>query len=139
MDLAELTIEGAGLALIGVIVAGVLAAVSEKKRLVFGICLGLALAMLVLPFVAYLVARLTNHHATDVDLAPPTYIIVTALTCTVLATLGAVFGGIAELRHQSPQGRLDTLRKQRQHDADAPYHDDPQQWLPWGKRTNNPN
>lgn len=138
MDLAELTIEGAGLALIGVIMAGVLAAVSEKKRLVGGICLGLALGLLVLPFVAYVVARLTNHQATDVDLAPPVYIVVTALTCTGLAVLGAVFGGIAELRHSGPQDRLETLRLQRQRDADAQYRDDPQQWLPWGKRTNKP-
>lgn len=138
MDLAELTIEGAGLALLGVIMAGVLAAVGEKKRLVLGICLGLALGLVVLPFVAYGVARLTNHQASDVDLAPPTYIVVTALTCTSLAALGALFGGIAELRHAGPRDRLAALRQQRQQDGDAQYRDNPQEWLPWGKHTNAP-
>jgi hypothetical protein len=131
MDYGELALEGAGLALIAALMAGVFAAVGERRRLVFGICAGLALGLLLLPFIAYLVARITNHHADAVDLAPPAYIIVTALSCAMLAIIGGIWGAIAEMRH-ARRGRLETLRRQR--DPDAAYRDDVREWLPWGQR-----
>ncbi len=123
MDYSELLIEGAGVALVGTLVTGVIAVLYERRRLVFGIVIGLTLALAVLPFVAYVVALVTHHLATNVDLTPPAYIVATAIACAALALLGLAGGAIAETRHHAthptPKAR------------DAAYHDNPTEWLPW--------
>jgi hypothetical protein len=128
MDAADLAIEGAGVTLLAVLVGSVFALVANRRRIVIGACLGLGLAALALPFAAYLAARITNHHATDADLTPPAYIVVTALVCAGLALAGGLGGLIAEARHPSsanpPPDRLP---------GDDDYTDDPARWLPWRK------
>jgi hypothetical protein len=129
MDFADLAIEGAGFAVIIALMAGAFAIAYERRRLVLGVCLGLGVALLALPFIAYLVARLTNHHATDMDLTPPLYIVVTALVCGGLALLGVLGGALAEARRRPqplPAAPVAT-------DPDQDYRDEPTQWLPWHK------
>lgn len=129
MDSADLAIEIAGMLLIAVMMAGVFAAVGERKRLVMGIAIGMLLALIALPFVSYLVARITNHHATDIDLTPPAYIVVTAITCAALAIGGAIGGLIAEARRGS---RPAMPPEQHRRVDDGP--DQVADWLPWGSR-----
>jgi predicted PurR-regulated permease PerM len=124
MDYADILIEGAGFALIAALVAGAFAAAYARYRLLIGICVGLVLAVAALPFVAYLVARLTNHQATAMDLTPPAYIVVTALVCGGLALVGLAGGTLAEARRRgaSPKPRQD---------SDENYIDDPTTFVPW--------
>lgn len=133
MDWGDVTIEGAGLAIVGTLVAGIIAALCSRRHIVAGTALGMALALFTLPFVAYLVARLTNHQATDTDLTPPTYIVVTALACAAFTLLGLVGGIIAERRYLRIHGSLDDAY----HDADENYIDDPSLWLPWSENNKN--
>jgi predicted PurR-regulated permease PerM len=126
MDVSDLLIEGAGFALLAALVAGAFATAYERRRLLVGLVIGLGLALLVLPFVAYLVARLTNHQATQVDLTPPAYIVVTALACAGLALAGLAGGAVAEVRRRR-QGIPNTPRG----DPDENYIDDPTTFVPW--------
>ena len=130
MDPAELAVEGAGLAILGAVITGFVAVLYERRRLMLGVVIGMALALAVLPFVAYLAALITNHHATDVDLHPPVYLVATALTCAGLSILGLTWGAIAEARHQRRSPTTAAPRTQ----PDDDYHDDPREWLPWGDR-----
>ncbi|MBA3824750.1 MAG: hypothetical protein H0X24_12750 [Ktedonobacterales bacterium] len=125
MDFSDAMIEGAGFALIAALVVGAFAAAYARHRLLVGICVGLVLAVLALPFVAYLVARITNHQATAMDLTPPAYILVTALTCAGLALAGLAGGAVAETRR-----RAGPAPKPRQ-DPDENYIDDPTNFVPW--------
>lgn len=128
MDYADLVIEGAGLALVGTIVAGLLAIAGQRRRLLMGITLGMGLALLTLPFVAYAAAWLTHHRATDVDLTPPAYIVATALVCAGISVAGALAGGLAELRR--PAATPAHPRKPGPEDDGV---DDPHAWFPWGQ------
>ena len=127
MDVADVLIEGAGFALLATILTGVYAALQAKRRLMLGIAGGLLVALLLLPFVAYVVAWLTHHLATDADLTPPTYIVATALACAAIGLAGTVIGGIAELRH--PIADMPVHERPTFPDEDG--QDDPSQWLPW--------
>lgn len=129
MDIAELAIEGAGFALILSLLTGAFAIAYARRRLVLGVCLGLGLALLALPFAAYLVARLTNHHATDLDLTPPAYIVATALLCGGLALLGVLGGAIAEVRSHPRSAPLAPPAAKPGPEQDG--NDDPTQWIPW--------
>ena len=127
MDWGDVTIEGAGLAILGTLVAGIIAALGSRRHIVAGTALGMTLALLTLPVVAYLVARLTNHQATAVDLTPPTYIVVTALSCAAFTFAGLIGGIIAERRYLRRHGSLGNDYQ----DSDDNYIDDPSRWLPW--------
>jgi hypothetical protein len=130
MDPGEIAIEGAGIALVATLMIGAYATVANRRRLIFGICLGLLLAAFALPFVAYVVARITNHQASHVDLTAPAYVVVTALVCSGFAVLGMIGGALAEWRRRSASHR--TPERAR----DLP--DDPAQWLPWAERDAEP-
>jgi|GEM_PF-3519046 len=130
MDPADITIEGAGFAIVAALIAGTFAAVRDRRRIVLGTAIGLTLATIAIPFVAYFVARITNHQATDADLTPPTFIVVTALVCAGLTLAGLLGGVIAEYRRnlRGPYEDLD----QRPHPADdSDMIDNPALWLPW--------
>jgi len=121
-------------ALLAVIVGGAFAIAAQRQRIVLGMCIGLTLGLLALPFIAYLAARLTNHLATNADMTPPTYIIVTALACASLSLIGTVGGLIADARRRShpfPSPRPTTP-------PDDAYIDDPSQWIPWMRREDPP-
>ncbi len=127
--LAGWLIEGAGLALVGVLTTGILAILANRQRLIAGIALGMALALLVLPFVAYVVAALTHHLATDADLTPPTFIVVTSIVCAVFSLLGLLGGLLAEHRASRRPLPLPPTTP-----PDLPEYDgidDPKRWLPW--------
>lgn len=126
MDTADLAIEGAGITLLAVLVGSVFALAANRRRIIIGACVGLGLAALALPFVAYLAARLTNHHATDMDLTPPAYIVATALVCAGLTLAGGLAGLIAETRRRLPANAVPTRLP-----PDEDYVDDPTHWLPW--------
>jgi predicted PurR-regulated permease PerM len=126
MDVSDILIEGAGFVLLAALVAGAFAIAYERRRLLVGIGIGLVLALVLLPFVAYLVARLTNHQATDVDLTPPAYISVTALVCAGLSLLGLAGGVIAEERR-----RRSGIPPKLLTDPDENYIDDPTDYVPW--------
>lgn len=130
MDWADVSIEGAGLALVAVLVGSVFALAANRRRIVLGACLGLGLGLLVLPFVAYLVARLTNNNPDITTPTPPAYVVATALACGGLALLGALGGMLSETRRRSPPAPL-------REPADEDYIDDPSQWLPWRTQQDN--
>jgi hypothetical protein len=134
MDMADLVIEGAGVVLLAVIVGGAFAIAAQRQRIVLGMCIGLALGLLALPFIAYLAARLTNHLATNADMTPPMYIIVTALACGGLALIGTVGGLIADARRRS----LPAPSPRPTLSPDDAYIDDPSQWIPWMRRDEPP-
>src|SRR5579875_1613153 len=127
MDMADFAIEGAGVALLAVVVGGAFAIAAERRRVVLGACLGLGIGLLLLPFIAYLVARLTHHLATQADLTPPLYIIITALACAGLGLLGTLIGLLAEARRR----RNPSFAPRRAMPSDADYIDDPSVWIPW--------
>lgn len=127
MSVSDFTIEAAGLLLVGLIVAGVYGAFGQYRRLVTGVALGMTVAAATLPFVAYIVARITNHQATDADVTAPAYIIATAISCTGFTLLGTLGGLLSEIRHRhTPKTDLE------RHPAnDEDMHDDVTKWLPW--------
>jgi hypothetical protein len=131
MDVADVTIEGAGFALLAVLVGSVFALAANRRRIVLGACLGLGAGLLVLPFVAFLVARLTNNNPNVTTPAPPPYIVATALACGGLALLGALGGLLSEARRRAPPAPF-------HHPTDEEYIDDPARWLPWRTKQDDP-
>jgi hypothetical protein len=131
MDWADVSIEGAGVALVAVLVGSAFALVANRRRIVLGACLGLGLGLLVLPFVAILVARLTNNNPDITTPTPPPYLVATALACGGLALLGALGGILSEARRRSPPVPL-------REPSDEDYIDDPARWLPWRPRQDDP-
>jgi hypothetical protein len=128
MDPADIAIEGAGLVLVGTIFTGIIAVLYARRRLLLGIAIGMTLAVVTLPFVAYVVAYLTHHRATDVDVRPPAYIVATAISCSALSVLGLIWGAFSEVRHRHDPPHDFTKQ------SDELYRDDPSQWLPWRAR-----
>ena len=130
MDVATGSIAIAGMVLLTTLVFAVEAVIKERRRVVLGSAVGLALAALFLPFVAYFVAAATHHQATDMDLSPPTYIVVTAITCAALSLAGVICGMIAQARLHR---RSEPSRPHPRPSADDGV-DDVATWLPWRQR-----
>ena len=125
--MADWAIEGAGFAIIIALMTGAFAIAYARWRLVLGICIGMGLALLALPFASYVTARLTNHLATDMDLTPPAYIIATAVLCGGCSLLGVVGGALAEMRRRDNPSRGSLAKPGPEQDG----NDDPAQWIPW--------
>jgi len=132
MNLADLLIESAGLVLLAMILAVVFALAGERRRIVVGAAVGMTLAALTLPFVAYLAALVTHHQATDMDLTPPAYIVATALSSAGFTLLGVIGGVIAETRYRRRHPHGEPPRPRTTGDEDM--IDDPAVWLPWGEQ-----
>jgi hypothetical protein len=128
VDFAEIAIEGSGVTLLLTLVIGVFAIVGERRRLITGVSVGLLLALIMLPFIAYGVARATNHQADTIDMTPPAYIVVTALTCAGFALVGMIIGAIAEAHHGNRPYRIPLPPAD-----DRDMIDDVRAWLPWKK------
>ena len=125
--MADLAIEGAGFAIIIALMTGAFAIAYARWRLVLGICMGMGLALLALPFASYVVARMTNHLATDMDLTPPAYIIATALLCGGCSLLGVFGGALAEWRRRDTPPHISLAKPGPEQDG----NDDPALWIPW--------